>query len=140
MRVIGIAIVVLGLLVAIVPAFYNCEHDGKSLTLADGRQVPMRCYWTARAELGLALPILGVGVALASTRRRDAVRSLGIIGALLGIVVMLLPTYLIGVCTSMTGSCNLVMRPAMLLVGTLLVATSLAAFAIAWRQSEQIAQ
>ncbi len=139
MKALGIAIIVLALLVAIVPTNYNCEHDGKSLTLADGRQVPMRCYWTARAELGLALPILGVGVVMATSRHRNAVRTLGMIGTLLGVVVALLPTYLIGVCTGMAGSCNLVMRPAMILVGTLLVAASLAAIALSWRQREQVA-
>ncbi len=136
MKAFGVTVIVLALLVAIVPHFFNCEHDGKSLTLNDGRQVPMKCYWTARAEMGLALPLLGTGFVMAANRRRDAIRTLGPLGTLLGIVVMLLPTYLIGVCTSMAGSCNLVMRPAMLLVGTLLVAVSLVALAIAWRQRE----
>lgn len=133
MKVLGIAIIVLAILVAAVPYFNNCEHDGKHLTLANGREVPMKCYWTAQAEAGLALPILALGAVMAGSRRRETTRALGALGAVLGLVVMLLPTYLIGVCTTMTGSCNLVMRPAMLFVGTLIVAVSLAALVVAQR-------
>jgi len=61
MKVAAIVIMLLAVAIAAVPQFTDCLADGRQLTTADGRQIPMKCHWTARAELGLGLPILAVG-------------------------------------------------------------------------------
>lgn len=130
MKTFGIVLVVLALLVAVVPALNNCLAEGKFITTAAGKQVPMRCFWTAQAELATGATLALVGGLLAFSRRRETQRALAAIGALVGVVVMLLPTVLIGVCTDMTASCNLITRPAMLFVGTLVVAVNIGVFAV----------
>ena len=55
MKVIGGLLIALALLVAIVPMFTDCASQGRSLTLANGREIPMKCHWTGLAELALTL-------------------------------------------------------------------------------------
>lgn len=130
-KAIAALLVVCALLVAGIPHFNNCQHQGKALALANGAQAPMKCYWTARGEIALALPLLGVGMALAASRRREAQRALAAVGALLGLAVIALPTLLIGTCAMAGAACNLVMKPSLILFGGLVAAASLAAFALA---------
>ncbi len=134
MKPFGIALVALAILGATVAQLNNCAQDDKALTLADGRQVPMKCYWTAQAELGVALPLAATGAVLALSRRRETIRGLAAMGVVLGALVILLPTSLIGVCSGMTASCNLIMKPAMMFAGTLTILASVGALASAqWR-------
>src|SRR5574342_68318 len=58
----GILIIVLALVIGIVPLFTDCLANGRSLTTADGRSVPMKCHWTAIAEIGMAVPLALVGI------------------------------------------------------------------------------
>jgi hypothetical protein len=138
-RVLAILIVILAILIGVVPLFFNCQHDGKALTLADGRQVPMKCYWTARASLLVAVPLLAVGLLLAFSRQRETRRALALLGAIGGILVILLPTWLIGVCQHPGASCNLVMKPALILMGILVIVASLAGLALSSRRTEPMA-
>ena len=125
MKVIAALLIVLSLLIGIVPQFTDCQAQGRELTLANGRNIPMKCHWTARAELGTALPILGVGVLLFAAKRKETLRALGVVGALLGILVILLPTVLIGVCGSPDMICNAFMDPFLVLSGSLVIVLSL---------------
>lgn len=133
MRTFGVALIVLALLVMVVPVLNNCSAEGKLITTAAGKQIPMRCFYAAQAELATGATIALVGGMLALARRRESQRFLAGIGALLGAVVMLFPTSLIGVCADMTASCNLIMRPTMLFVGTMIVAVNLGVIIIASR-------
>lgn len=128
MRTFGIVLVVLAVLVAVVPMVNNCLAEGKLITTAAGKSIPMKCFWSAQAELATGAALAVVGGLLAFSRRRETQRYLAVVGAVLGAIVMLLPTSLIGVCTDMTASCNLVMRPAMLLTGALVIAVNLGVF------------
>jgi hypothetical protein len=132
-RILAILIVILALLIGVLPQFFNCQYDGKALTLADGRQVPMKCTWTARASLLVAIPLLVVGLLLAFSRQRETRRALALLGAVAGILVILLPTRLIGVCQHPGASCNLVMKPALILMGILVIVASLAGLALSSR-------
>ncbi|HOG46541.1 MAG TPA: DUF4418 family protein [Anaerolineae bacterium] len=130
MKLIAALLLASALLVAGIPYLSNCQHDGKMLALANGSQAPMRCYWTARGEVALAVPLAGLALALGVSRRKETRRLLALPGALLGLGVAALPTYLIGTCTMAEASCNLVMKPALALLGIVVAASSLAAGAI----------
>jgi hypothetical protein len=110
--------------IAIVALIFNCQTEGKSLVLANGRQAPMKCYYTAMAEVATAASLLILGALLFLAKHKETARNLGILGLALGSTVMLLPTYLIGVCADHAASCNLVMRPAMLLAGAIVLVVS----------------
>jgi hypothetical protein len=130
MKLSALILALLAVAVAVVPFFFNCQHDGKMIALASGTQIPMKCYWTAQAELALSIPLLGVAGMLAFSRRRESRRVLAVLGAILGGLVILLPTRLIGVCSHPDASCSLVMKPAMILTGALLMGVNLLSLAV----------
>jgi hypothetical protein len=146
-KVLAGLIVVMALVIGIVPQFANCEAGG-SPSMPAGTQaasaagatgtaaaaaapVPkMRCLWTARAELGIAIPLFALGALLFVSRTKETRRALAVPSALLGTVAMLLPTALIGVCAAPGAVCHSSMLPAMLVAGGVTVASSLAHLAV----------
>ncbi len=123
MKYLGIAIVVLSLVVGIAPQFLDCQSQGKALTLANGKTVPMKCHWTAIASIGLAVPLAATGGLSTFSKRKETRRNLSIMGIILGAFVILTPTSLIGVCTSGM-LCQSVMQPLLILGGTLIIVLS----------------
>ncbi|HSJ53696.1 MAG TPA: DUF4418 family protein [Anaerolineae bacterium] len=138
MKVAAFAMMILAVLIGVVPMFTDCESAGRMLTLEDGRQVSMKCHWTARAELGLALPLLAVGAMMPFSKNKGSRRILGIAGAALGIVTILLPTELIGVCMSPEMPCVSTMKPALLLMGALVTAIGLVTVGFAWGRERDL--
>lgn len=138
MKVLGIAIIVLALITGIVPQFTDCQSQGKALTLANGKTVPMKCHWTARAEIATAVPLLAVGGVLTFARRRETRRVSALMGVVMGIFVILLPTQLIGVCSSAM-PCNLIMRPLLTLSGVLAIALGLVSVFVAGKDGDAAA-
>jgi hypothetical protein len=126
MKVLGVFIAILALLIAAVPQFTSCESQGRALVLEDGRQVPMRCHWTARAELVTAAPLLAIGLMTTFSRRKESKACMGILGLILGVLVVLLPTGLIGVCMNAEMLCNSVMKPFLILTGGMVIVIGLA--------------
>jgi hypothetical protein len=134
MKIFAVAIVVLALVVGIVPQFTDCHSQGRVLTLESGKTVDMKCHWTAMAQLGLALPTLAVGSFMGFGKQKESRRMLAGAGVVLGAVVMLLPTALIGVCANPDMLCNSVMRPVLLLAGGLVLALSAGYGLLTFRQ------
>jgi hypothetical protein len=131
-KVLGVAIIGLALAIIITPQFLNCEAQGRMLTLANGTTTPMRCFWSARAEIGVGIPILAIGIMMLFVRRKENFRYLGLLGTILGIFVLLIPTTLIGVCKT-TMVCNTVMRPSLMLFGSLAIVGFLTGLALSLR-------
>lgn len=138
-RALGIALVVVALVVAFVPMFNNCTAEGLSITTKDGRQIDMKCFWTARAELGIAIPLLAVGVFVAMSKSKSALTALAVVGGLLSALAIALPTQLIGVCM-MDKTCLNVMKPAMMVTGAIGVAVCIAIAVFASRMDEGLAE
>ncbi len=127
MKIIAVLFIILALVIGIVPQFTDCASQGKAIELPNGKTIPMKCHWSARAELALALPLLVTGVLMLTNRRKQTLRSLSIVTLTLGIVAMLVPTYLIGVCTNPDMICAMLMRPTVLFAGALTVIVSIVA-------------
>lgn len=138
MKVAASIVMLLAVAIAVVPMFTDCESAGRMLTLEGGRQISMKCHWTGRAELGLGLPIFAVGAMMLFSRRKESRRYLGITGMTLGAVAILLPTNLIGVCMSPDMPCVSTMKPALILMGALVIGISLVTVVLSWRQEEVI--
>jgi len=136
MKVLGSIIIILALVIAIVPLFTDCESQGKSIVLANGKTIPMKCHWTGRAALAMAFPLAAVGLLMAVSRRKETQRALSVVAAVSGIMVILLPTYLIGVCASPDMICNMIERGALILAGVLALAVGLVGLVLA-RRSDQ---
>jgi predicted membrane channel-forming protein YqfA (hemolysin III family) len=136
LKFLGIPVFGLALVVGILPQFTECAGV---LKLANGMTAPMRCHWTAIAEMALSVPLAVLGVLLFINKKNESRRSLSILGALLGTFVVLLPTTLIGVCKSNMMACRNLMLPALVISGGLIVVASIVFFASSFRKIEPIA-
>jgi hypothetical protein len=123
MKILGISIIAMALVIAIAPQFLDCQSQGRALTLQSGMSIPMKCHWSAIAAFGLAIPLAGVGGLSSFSRRKESRRNLSILGILLGAVVILIPTTLIGVCSG-DMLCNTIMKPLLVLAGILVIVFS----------------
>lgn len=137
-RIIAAVLILIGLLIILTPwyIFPICEIAEKSGTLqmeTGGNNdmnmesgSHMTCWYTAEAEAGTGALVILAGLVLLALPNRDSRRSLGIIAAGLGVVTVLLPTYLIGMCTSFPDTpCNIGTKPALILLGALTVITGI---------------
>jgi hypothetical protein len=138
MKAIAAVLVVLALAIAIIPQFTNCSAMGRSLTIANsnGKTVPMKCHWTAQAELAVGAPLFVLGAATAFTKKKESRRILALAGTVLGAFAILLPTALIGVCASNDMLCNSFMKPAMIVSGILVIGVSIVGLVISERKAE----
>ncbi len=138
MKVAASIIMVLALVMAIVPAFTDCQSQGRSLQLANGNTVPMKCHWTAIAELSLGILTFLFGGMLFFRKSRDSHSSLSLMGIALGALTILIPTTLIGVCANPSMLCNMIMKPTLIFTGTLLTTISLGTFVFSMRNPQSI--
>lgn len=121
----GISLIVLALAIAIVPAFTDCQSQGKTLTTTTGKAVPMKCHWNGIAEIGVAVPLVTVGAMMTFNRRKNSLMTLGVLGIVLGGMAVAFPNGLIGVCATPTMLCHTVMKPTLTALGSLAIAGSL---------------
>jgi hypothetical protein len=135
LKLFGVTVLIMALIIAIVPQFTTCESQGKAITLDNGTIVPMKCKWTAQAELGTSVPVFAVRALMTTNRRKESRLSLSLLGIILGVIVMLIPTYLIGVCQTLM-VCHTIMKPVLLTAGGVVTGTSLAGLWIS-RRAEQ---
>jgi hypothetical protein len=104
-KIIGILVVILAIGIAVIPQLTKCP------------KAMMACNYTAKAELALALPVLIEGLVLIFSRQKSQI-GLGLVGAALGISVILVAYVLIGVCGP-TMDCSTIMKPVLLVLGLL---------------------
>lgn len=154
MKVLAVLIMIMGLVIIIVPQFTNCESgkehpatinmDSSSIGAgavqyasmgsmeapADGAaSVPyrmMKCFWSARAEIVAGVPLLALGVLLFFARRKETIRAIGIVTAIIGVLTILIPTTFVGTCANSAMVCNTEMKPTLLVCGGITVALGIA--------------
>lgn len=137
MKITAVVMVALALVIGVVPMFTDCQSQGRQLTLDNGRNIPMKCHWTGRAELALAFPLLLTGSLLGFNKRKETLRNLSIVSGVLGIFVIALPTALIGVCANPDMVCNSIMKPTLILLGSLIVMMSVYGVYKSYRMPEE---
>ena len=137
MKIIGAVLIVLSLVVAIVPMFTDCQSQGRAIVLENGKTIPMKCHWSGVAELVVAVPLFVLGVMDIINRNLLVFRYLSILGIVLGIFIILIPTNLIGVCISPEMLCSSVMRPILILAGIFVVVANLAGVWISFKSQNK---
>ena len=133
----GIAIMAIALVIIIVPQFTNCTAGGGMVSTAAGKQIPMKCYWTAHAEIATGIPLFVLGLLLLLSRFKENMRNLSILGIILGIMTLLLPVLIIGVCATPTMLCVTVMKPLMITCGAATILAGILALISSIRMKEE---
>ena len=136
LKAIAVLLIILALVLAIAPAFTDCQSQDKVITLENGKTISMKCHWTGRAEIGVAVPLGLVGIMLLFSRRRESRVDLSILGIALGVLAILFPTVIIGVCMTPTMTCVTAMEPILIAAGAVAVAASLAVLVLAARRRD----
>lgn len=107
----AISQIVLGALIVIAPQTF--AH------VCAVKDMPMACRYTARVALGLGVVIALLAIIgfFAPSRVRAG---LDIANAVLGVLVVLVPTMLVGVCRGSMMHCHMVTMPTLIVLGVLL--------------------
>lgn len=116
-KITGIIIAVLGLLTALIPTyiFKVCEAmDGKF----------MKCHWTSQTEVALGIITIVLGLFIVISKEKAAASAYSVASAVNGVLVILIPSLVIGVCGSADMPCNSGTRPALIIAGSLIVLIS----------------
>jgi hypothetical protein len=86
----------------------------------------MKCLWSARAELIAGIPLFALGALLLFAKRKETIRVIGILAAIIGVLTILIPTSVIGTCVNPDMVCNTQMKPTLLICGGITVALAIA--------------
>ena len=125
MKVVGLIIFVLALFVVIFPQFYTCQSHGFAIQLPKG-SIPMRCLYTAHAQMALGIMVAIVGVGLWFLKNKETGTILSILGIVGGFLILMTVTRApgigIGVCVNPDMPCVIYMRPAIYTVAPLIMA------------------
>ena len=93
------------------------------LTLTTGKEVHMKCFYTAQASIGVAVILLvAASVVILAKKAHKKVQLINIAG---GVVLFLLFTSLIGVCASPEMACRTTAGWGKIVAGVTVVALSL---------------
>lgn len=109
----GVLFILLGGLIAIGPQTF--------FKVCDTTEKMMKCHWTAQAELGVGalIAVLGILILVIASRQIRIGITIGIV--LNGILTILIPNALIGVCKSNHMHCHALTLPALTLLGIVTV-------------------
>jgi len=126
----AIILIILGIVIVISPWTFApvCEVGGMYVKTASGTNLPMPCGWTARAEIGLGALLVVGGILLLIAKSNETKRLIGIFCAAIGVLVILFPTVITGMCKLADHPCNILTKPVLILLGiaTLIVSAYVA--------------
>lgn len=117
-KITGIVIALLGLLTALIPTviFKVCAAmDGKF----------MKCHWTSQVEVALSIAVLVLGLLIVLSKENAAASAYAVASAINGVLVILIPTVVIGVCGSADMPCHSGTKPALIIAGALIIVVAL---------------
>ncbi len=113
----GIFILLIGSLTAFGPLtiFKVCAVQDK---------VIMKCHWTAMAELGIGCVVAVLALTIMFSKSHELSRGIYFSLLPIGLYIMAVPTFLIGVCGSRMMHCNMLTRPILIVLGLVLIGLS----------------
>jgi hypothetical protein len=120
---IGALLVILGIVVILGPwvIFPVCEHYGSYVMTQSGTQLPMPCGWTARAESGIGALIVIAGGLLIFRSTPETRQAVGVFTIAMGILVVLFPTVITGMCRMAEHPCRTLTLPALEILGIIVI-------------------
>ena len=113
------ALAILGLLTIALPWTLApvCEVHGSYVQTTTGKQLPMPCGYTARAEIGVGALMLVAAGAVAYGKAPETRKMIGAFGIALGALAMLFPTAIIGMCAMADHTCRTMTQPTLMILG-----------------------
>lgn len=119
MSIIGAVLVLLGIIIALTSwvIFPVCEMEGLFIETKAGVLLPMPCGYTARAETAIGALIVLAGGLLIARKTPETRQAVGIFSVAHGILVILFPTVLIGMCKMADHPCRQLTLPALEILG-----------------------
>jgi hypothetical protein len=130
---VGALIMAAGLLIILTPVFIFPTCSVTIRTEAGGG-VPMKCFWTGRAETGAGLLVFAGGLLLLLCAPVSARIGISLMLALTGIFSIAIPTVLIGGCEMPTMPCRIATIPALILLGACVCGISLGNAFYLWKK------
>jgi hypothetical protein len=124
---IGALLVILGIVIMLTPwvIFPVCEMYGNYMDMGMGMEmgakVPMTCGWTARAETGMGALIVVAGGLLIARSTPETRQAVGVFTIAMGVLVILFPTFLIGMCRMAEHPCRVLTLPALEILGIIVI-------------------
>ena len=115
----GGLLVLLGIVVALCGWFIFpvCEMHGLFTETKAGVKLPMPCGYTARAETGIGALIVVAGGLLLGRRTPETRQAVGVFSLACGVLVVLFPTVIIGMCRLADHPCRQLTLPALEILG-----------------------
>jgi hypothetical protein len=120
---IGALLVLLGIIIILTPwiIFPVCEMGGLYVQTVSGMKLPMTCGWTARAETGIGALIVVAGALLIARSTVETRQAVGVFAIAMGALVVLFPTFLIGMCKVASHPCRMTTLPALEILGVIVI-------------------
>ncbi|WP_294964239.1 DUF4418 family protein [uncultured Gilliamella sp.] len=85
----------------------------------------MKCFWTARAEVGIGIVVLAIGLLMLFSRTVFVRMGLSMALACISFFTAAIPTILIGVCPGAMMLCNMGTKPALILLSASLLVVAI---------------
>jgi dipeptide/tripeptide permease len=124
-----------GVLIALTPIVLPVCRE--LLETKAGTFVPMRCHYTAQAEIAMGILVTIVGaLVLIFASQAETRGALNAVVITLGAVVILIPTFLIGTCKNPEMPCNVGTKPALILLGATTMLLGAIGLWDAWRSGK----
>jgi hypothetical protein len=119
----GCLLVLLGIVIALTSwiIFPVCEVYGSYVETKAGAKLPMPCGYTARGEIGIGVLIAIGGGLLIARRTLETRQAVGLFSIAAGVIVILLPTVLTGMCKMAEHPCRLLTLPALEILGVIVI-------------------
>jgi len=116
---VGALLILLGVVIALTSwlLFPVCEMHGLFVETKAGVMLPMPCGYTARAESAVGALIVVAGGLLIARNSPETRQAVGIFSIAHGILVILFPTALIGMCRMADHPCRQLTLPALEILG-----------------------
>ena len=136
----GLIIIFIGLMIAIGPQmiFPVCEkvNSGAEMNKPAATYSEMKCHRMAQAEIGAGGLIAFTGLFLSLFKDMKIRLGLSLLLLLSGLIALLLPTYLIGVCANSAMQCRILTLPALSILSITVIILSLANSFMLFKQSK----
>ena len=128
-KFLGIYYILIGILLSVGPRtiFATCDTSEKV----------MKCFWSGRAEIGVAILLILIGLLFLILKLRENYFVLSIIGFALAVVAILIPSYLIGGCTNNMMRCRSITFPTIYLISIVTIVVSLISSIFYFRKNKE---